>query len=154
MGMAAYLPVECTLTVLGVTHIDVGQATSPKASDKAVKEAYSDALKRAATRFGIGSYLRALPEFHVEKGGYWMGKDRDGKDVVKGLTASGKQALRKRYTRVVTHELFASKFGEVLQYGDLGDDQDDVDTTDEPGEAQGSLDTLPSGATVIRKPGS
>lgn len=45
--------VECALTVLGVTKVDVGipSDTEPE------KGAYSDALKRAAVKFGIGRHL-------------------------------------------------------------------------------------------------
>ena len=42
--------VECSLTVDGVTKTDVGEGD-------AFKDAYSDALKRAAVKFGIGRYL-------------------------------------------------------------------------------------------------
>ena len=45
--------VECRLTVLGVSKVDVGipSDTEPE------KGAYSDALKRAAVKFGIGRHL-------------------------------------------------------------------------------------------------
>jgi hypothetical protein len=42
--------VECTLVVNGVAKTDVGVGDAPK-------DAYSDALKRAAVKFGIGRYL-------------------------------------------------------------------------------------------------
>ena len=42
--------VECTLIVNGVAKTDVGEGDAPK-------DAYSDALKRAAVKFGIGRYL-------------------------------------------------------------------------------------------------
>ena len=45
--------VECTLTVFGVSKTDVGM---PSQSD-GLKGAYSDALKRAAVKFGIGRFL-------------------------------------------------------------------------------------------------
>jgi hypothetical protein len=46
--------VECSLTVLGVTKADVGQALE---EEEGFKSAYSDAFKRAAVHFGIGRYL-------------------------------------------------------------------------------------------------
>ncbi len=47
--------VKCTLTVLGVSKEDVGEGDSLKA-------AFSDALKRAAVKFGVGRYLYRLPK--------------------------------------------------------------------------------------------
>lgn len=51
--------VKCRLTVSGVTKEDVGEGDSMKA-------AFSDALKRAAVKFGIGRYLYSLPKVVVE----------------------------------------------------------------------------------------
>ncbi len=51
--------VECRLTVLGVTKVDVG-------SGEDAKSAYSDAFKRAAVKFGIGRYLYSLPKMWVD----------------------------------------------------------------------------------------
>lgn len=47
--------VACALTVLGITKEDVGEGDTLKA-------AYSDALKRAAVKFGVGRYLYRLPK--------------------------------------------------------------------------------------------
>ncbi len=47
--------VKCALTLLGVTKEDVGEGNSLKA-------AFSDALKRAAVKFGVGRYLYRLPK--------------------------------------------------------------------------------------------
>ena len=55
--------ISCELTVLGVTKQDVGTISM---ADQ-MKGAHSDALKRAAVRFGIGSYLYDLKNL---KGGY------------------------------------------------------------------------------------
>ncbi|PID87047.1 MAG: hypothetical protein CSB13_01385 [Chloroflexi bacterium] len=55
--------VECTLTVCGVSKTDVGTAGD---SAEAAKAAYSDALKRAAVKFGIGRYLYSLPKKWVD----------------------------------------------------------------------------------------
>jgi hypothetical protein len=52
----SYSGIRCSLQVLGVERQDVG-TTSP--ADK-LKGAHSDALKRAAVKFGIGSYLYSL----------------------------------------------------------------------------------------------
>lgn len=57
--------VKCHLTVLGVTKEDVGEGDSLKA-------AFSDALKRAAVKFGVGRYLYRLEkqwvDYDAEKG--------------------------------------------------------------------------------------
>ena len=52
----SYGGIECTLVVLGVKKSDVG---SPSFSDQ-LKGAYSDALKRAGVKFGIGEYFYRL----------------------------------------------------------------------------------------------
>lgn len=50
--------IECSLTVLGVTKVDVGYPNNPDhPEDEALKSAFSDALKRAAVKFGIGRFL-------------------------------------------------------------------------------------------------
>lgn len=51
--------VRCRLTVLGVTKEDVGEGDSLKA-------AFSDALKRAAVKFGVGRYLYRLEKQWVD----------------------------------------------------------------------------------------
>jgi hypothetical protein len=58
-----YGGISCELTVLDVTKQDVG---TPSMADQ-MKGAHSDALKRAAVKFGIGSYLYDLKNL---KGGY------------------------------------------------------------------------------------
>jgi len=54
--------VECRLTVLGVTKMDVGDSSASGGGGNLAKTAYSDALKRAAVKFGVGRYLYALPK--------------------------------------------------------------------------------------------
>ncbi|RYM37181.1 MULTISPECIES: Rad52/Rad22 family DNA repair protein [unclassified Meiothermus] len=51
--------VRCRLSVLGVSKEDVGEGDSLKA-------AFSDALKRAAVKFGVGRYLYRMPDVWVE----------------------------------------------------------------------------------------
>ncbi len=51
--------VECTLTVLGVSKSDVGQTNEGGFADP-LKAAYSDALKRAAVKFGIARHLYGM----------------------------------------------------------------------------------------------
>jgi hypothetical protein len=54
------LSVECRLTVCGITKADVGTGTKNSRDDNGdnlAKGAYSDALKRAAVKFGVGRFL-------------------------------------------------------------------------------------------------
>lgn len=51
------IPVECSLTIDGITKVDVGQVAPGENDDKMWKSAYSDAFKRAAVKFGVGAYL-------------------------------------------------------------------------------------------------
>ena len=51
--------VECSLTLLGVTKVDVGFGED-------AKSAYSDAFKRAGVKFGIARYLYDLPKVWVD----------------------------------------------------------------------------------------
>ncbi|TFU16827.1 Rad52/Rad22 family DNA repair protein [Thermus tengchongensis] len=51
--------VKCRLTIRGVTKEDVGEGDSLKA-------AFSDALKRAAVKFGVGRYLYRLEKQWVD----------------------------------------------------------------------------------------
>jgi len=67
--------VECRLTVLGVTKADVGDSSASGGGSNLAKSAYSDALKRAAVKFGIGRYLYALPR-------RWVAYDAQRKRLV------------------------------------------------------------------------
>ena len=61
-----YWAVECTLTIEGIAKSDVGDGdASEKETKVPAKDAYSDALKRAAVQFGVGRYLYSLDT------GYW-----------------------------------------------------------------------------------
>ena len=59
--------VECTLTLFGVSKADVGTAdersngsSNHRLAAPVAKSAYSDALKRAAVRWGVGRYLHRV----------------------------------------------------------------------------------------------
>ena len=58
--------VECRLTVLGVSKVDVGVPSNTEPE----KGAYSDALKRAAVKFGIGRHLYEIPTQWLEFDGW------------------------------------------------------------------------------------
>lgn len=57
-GNERLVEVKCRLTVLGITKEDVGEGDTLKA-------AFSDALKRAAVKFGVGRYLYTLDKVWV-----------------------------------------------------------------------------------------
>lgn len=61
------IEVECTLTIGDVSRSDAGIGDDAKA-------AYSDALKRAAVKFGVGRYLYRLPK-------QWVDAKKSGKYV-------------------------------------------------------------------------
>lgn len=76
--------VQCHLTVRGVTKEDVGEGDSLKA-------AFSDALKRAAVKFGVGRFLYGLPKV--------MGMPLEGSDKRAYLSHEGEAALRAAMAR-------------------------------------------------------
>lgn len=64
---------KCRLTILGIAKEDVGEGSMPgDQSSSSVKAAVSDALKRAAVKFGIGRYLYKLD-------GVWVDYDDEKK---------------------------------------------------------------------------
>lgn len=67
--------VECTLTIDGVSKSDVGEPSGSDFADK-VKGAYSDSLKRAAVKFGVGRYLYRLD-------GQWVDYDAQRKQLTR-----------------------------------------------------------------------
>lgn len=78
--------VLCRLTVGDVYKEDVGEGDSMKA-------AFSDALKRAAVKFGIGRYLYRLPKIWAELDQYGNIKDPEG---VKAQLFGGKPVQREQ----------------------------------------------------------
>lgn len=89
----------CHLTVDGITRSDVGEGKG--------KALVSDALKRAAVRFGVGVSLYAIPQTFL-----------DGE--VKYLTAQHSTFLRDRYTAWLSAH-GAQAFGDPLDHGDAPD---------------------------------
>lgn len=90
--------VECSLTVdVGkpITKTDVGYSNDPendKAKNEPAKAAYSDALKRAAVKFGVGRFLYDMPDTG------WVAVDKYGKPTVsitahESVCAAGEQML-------------------------------------------------------------
>lgn len=116
----------CRLTLNGVTREEIGYPGGPT---EPVKAAYSDALKRAALRFHVGSYLRdaswdfLLPEvLKGERGSakaYTTKQNDKGKTVVSFMKDAGKIQLRFEYQQVLAKPEFKEHYGEALHYGDV-----------------------------------
>lgn len=97
----------CRLTVDGVTRIDMGDGIG--------KAGFSDALKRAAVKFGVGVSLYAIPQ-------QWANVDRGAARPIKGntsleLTDQGNAAMRQQYERWLA-DAGVKGFGEPLDHGD------------------------------------
>lgn len=129
----------CRLTVAGVTREDVGEAGGI-AREKALR---SNALKRAAVKFGIGVSIYAVPKIILNKGNdlreidVWDAKAKAKKKSF-ALSDRGEVTCRERYTGWL-EEKGTPTFGEPLDHGDVAGSQGDwevdagSDTTD--GEA-------------------
>lgn len=120
----AYRPVGsglmwCDLTVDGITRSDVGEGQG--------KALVSDALKRAAVKFGIGVSLYATPKMVI---GVEGGQARVRKTARDGLTLElqprGEVYVRNLYsTWLDTHA--AKVYGDALDHGDVFDADGDPD---------------------------
>jgi hypothetical protein len=101
---------ECTLVICGARFTDVGSGKDPKSC-------YSDALKRAAVRAGIGEYLYAAPApwLAVGTAEHELPSSQNGKPY---LNASVRKHLRELYEQWLEREGKTS-FGEPV---DLGED--------------------------------
>jgi len=65
---------KCTLYVKGISHSDVGQGDEHK-------DAVSDALKRAAVKFGVGRYLYDTPNQWFKLNQYKQFEESDEKII-------------------------------------------------------------------------
>lgn len=132
------LGVECALTVMGVTRTDVGEPGEALAA-KRPKAIYSDSLKRAAVKFGIGCFLYALPVLR-------------GESSSKGyLTDTGKKQLRDGYTRWLNSPETVKYWGTPFIYGDAEDAQGDaeVDSSEEEQHARPGSEDLQAVSDVV-----
>jgi hypothetical protein len=111
----------CALTVLGVTRSDVGEATG-LAQAKALR---SDALKRAAVKFGVGVSVYASPRI-VLKPGDGLRPTTVGREKKPSwaLTQKAEGRCRKRYAEWLK-KFGAKAFGEPLDHGDVEASQGD-----------------------------
>ncbi|HTZ63494.1 MAG TPA: hypothetical protein VMB51_05265 [Solirubrobacteraceae bacterium] len=109
----------CALTVCGVTRYDVGEA-SGTAVAKALR---SDALKRAAVKFGVGVSVYAVPKIIL--------RPNEGLRQPKGkdtwvLTDQGETTCRERYADWLEQK-GTETFGVPLDHGDSAGSQGDVE---------------------------
>jgi hypothetical protein len=114
----------CHLTVDGITRHDVGEGEG--------KGLVSDALKRAAVKFGVGVSLYAIPKMilSTEDGTVKQKRTKDG--VTLEITPKGEKQLRAVYAQWL--DLHGSEaFGAPLDHGDLDGAQGDHEVeTPEP----------------------
>lgn len=110
----------CRLTVDGIARQDVGEGTG--------KGLYSDALKRAAVKFGVGVSLYAIPQMRltVSDGHLKQRQGREGKTLE--LTPAGEKRVRAMYETWLAQR-GKQAFGDPLDHGDADDAQGDAEVT-------------------------
>ncbi len=112
----------CWLTVFGITRQDVGTVSS----QEPIKGLYSDALKRASVKFGVGTSLYSLPKFWLTSEDCRM---KEGKPA--GLTDTGERRLRAIYAQWLK-DTGVARFGATLDHGDAEDAVGDHETERAP----------------------
>lgn len=107
----------CSLTIDGITRRDLG-------SGYVGKGLYSDALKRAAVKFGIGVSLYATTAMHI-KGPNVRETTANGKKSL-ALQPSGEAVCRNAYKGWL-EQFGVATFGEPLDHGDNTESVGDVE---------------------------
>jgi hypothetical protein len=108
----------CHLTVDGITRQDIGEGVG--------KGLYSDALKRAAVKFGVGVSLYAIPKMMLNKGaGVKESKNEKGEKSL-ALTSDGETKVRTMYADWLV-ATGVKAFGEPLDHGDVENSVGDAD---------------------------
>lgn len=114
----------CHLTVAGTTRSDVGESTH------SLKGAASDALKRAAVRFGVAASIYAMNRviLNATPNGAMQGQGDKARPTLKQKQTKGKQTLeltdaaeawlREMYGRWLATPPIKSAFGEPLSHGE------------------------------------
>jgi Rad52/22 family double-strand break repair protein len=129
---------RCDLTVCGVTRRDVGVGQGNDDGMR-MKGAYSDALKRAGVKFGIGVSIYAMkaPSMRVGSGDGELRtyKKGDGEDAPT-LDDRSEGWLRERY-RAWLDAKGVDAFGEPLDHGDQESPVGDPDVMDVPSGVPG-----------------
>lgn len=107
---------RCDLTVAGITRTDVGKGTGPEA----MKAAFSDSLKRAAVKFGVGVSVYAIPIQKMQCGvgpGKLPVKGPDGKKTAR-IEDPQLRHLAAAYESWL-NETGRANFGEPIDHGDV-----------------------------------
>lgn len=126
IGLDVGAPVAYELKVLGVRRTDVGQIGPAAwddnnglfkkgdfvADDKHAKVAVSDALKRSAVLFGVGSYLYTTGNIFLDV------KKYTDKGEGKYINAEGLKYLKKQYNDFISQPAFVDRFGTPVSYGE------------------------------------
>lgn len=112
----------CQLTVCDVTHSDWG-TTEAGLQEIRVKGNWSDSLKRAAVRFGIGESLYAVPQVWVRGEARLKTWSKNGGRLQGRLTPTGIQHCRDLYGEWL-ERVGIKAFGEPLDHGDGGKESD------------------------------
>jgi hypothetical protein len=109
----------CRLTVDGITRHDIGEGYQGKGL-------YSDALKRAAVKFGVGVSLYAIPQtfLNVSDGHLKEVGQGDRRSLV--LTPNGESRCRDIYG-LWLDSIGTQAFGEPLDHGDVEGSQGDAE---------------------------
>jgi hypothetical protein len=132
----------CRLTIDGLTRHDIGEGVG--------KALFSDALKRAAVKFGVGVSLYAIPQsfIDVESGTAKVKNTSKGPTLV--MTPLGERGVRDGYKNWL--EVTGTKaFGEPLDHGDVEGAQGDAEADDaQPPEAVESAEPMLTAQQVAK----
>jgi hypothetical protein len=123
----AYRPIGsgqmwCDLTVDGITRSDIGEGTG--------KGLVSDALKRAAVKFGIGVSLYATPSLILKNQHLKRKQGGSGKETVT-INDDGMRVVRGTYADWLEAHGIAA-FGRPLDHGDVDGAQGDTEADAPP----------------------
>lgn len=110
----------CRLTVDGITRQDVGDGQG--------KGLYSDALKRAAVKFGVGVSLYAIPKMILQVSDGMVKVRQTAKGKTLEITPKGDARLRTMYADWLTQH-GEGAFGEALNHGDVEGSVGDPDAS-------------------------
>lgn len=128
----------CRLTIGDITREDIGSGYKGKGI-------YSDALKRAAVKFGVGVSLYAIPSVAIDQ----QFTQKQGKATI--ITDAGIKHLRDRYDGWLENG-GTEKFGDVLDHGDAEEAIGDVEV-DAEGQAAAAPDA-PAESEPLTDPGA
>lgn len=133
----------CDLTVAGITRTDIGTGYVGKGL-------VSDALKRAAVKFGVGVSLYATPKIMLSKSDGHLRDVRTQRGPSLALTDAGDARCRDLYASWLARH-GEEAFGPPLDHGDAADSIGDPEAVvpDDPAPAAPPV-TGPSGEAVAR----